>query len=751
MPLMPSQRVFLGIGLAVLVAISAASIALDVKSRADAVWIGHALDVLNKLSATRLLVSNAESASRGFSLTGDQRLAEEYREALNQITPAFADLIELTKDNPAQARLLQATAPLVARRLAVSSELVRLETADDAEGLASLTGKAEGRALMQAVNANFERFAAEEQKLLAVRSADSQRTGRLLLTVDLVGTALILLLAAILVSDAQRARRQQAQVLRATEAANASLEATVAERTAHLVAAHEELRRSTSILQSTFLSMNEAVLVLDTSGKILLSNPGAERLLGYRPGMSLDQLWAEITPRRADGNTALAPRDRPAARAMRGEQFDGQEITLHPRDRRDPAHVVVSGRSLYDTSGRVSGAAVVYHDLTASRETERRLQQSQKLDAIGKLTGGVAHDFNNMLTVITGMTETLVAGLQDQPELLSVAALIDQAADRCTELIRHLLAFARKQPLQPRNVDINATIEEISSLLRPTLGEQIEIRKVLQKNIPTTRIDPSQLANAMVNLAINARDAMPDGGKLTLETASIYLDEAYAQRNADVRPGAYVMIAVSDTGSGMPASVIEKIFEPFFTTKEAGKGSGLGLSMVYGFVKQSGGHIKVYSEEGHGTTIKLYLPPASGYADVSAPSIVPVSSGTETILVVEDDALVRNFVIGQLQGLGYKTIAVSDGRAALACIDSEQPFDLLFTDLIMPGGMNGRELAEDVMRRRPGTKVLYTSGYTDNGIMHHGRLDEGVMLISKPYRKSTLAQMVRQALGNEAA
>jgi CheY-like chemotaxis protein len=249
-------------------------------------------------------------------------------------------------------------------------------------------------------------------------------------------------------------------------------------------------------------------------------------------------------------------------------------------------------------------------------------------------------------------------------------------------------------------------------------------------------------------MAINARDAMPEGGQLMLETANVVLDAGYAQNHADVRPGAYVMIAVSDTGTGMPAEVRDKVFEPFFTTKETGKGTGLGLSMVYGFVKQSGGHIKVYSEEGHGTSIKLYLPTAVGSVDTSIPVVAPARGAGETILVVEDDALVRGFVIMQLHSLGYRTVAVADGRTALAYVDSGQPLDLLFTDVVMPGGMTGRQLAVEVTTRRPGTKLLYTSGYTENSIVHHGRLDRGVMLLSKPYRKSELSSMVCLALGN---
>jgi PAS domain S-box-containing protein len=747
---MQTRRMALGTGFVVLALISAASIALDVKSRSDAEWIVHTLGVLKKLSDTQLLIRRVESGARGFALTSDPHFVKEYRETLDRIAPAFSELIETTKDNPTHTRLLESSELIVAHRLEVTSELIRLQAAGDSVGIAALTAKGEGRAVMEAIAANFDRLAAEEERLLAVRSTESQQTGRFLLTVDLLGAALILILAAILVRDTQRSSRKQERALRTTEAANKSLETEVTEGTEHLLAAHEKLRHSTSVLESTFASMAEAVLVVDNEGEIVLSNSAAERLLHYCPGMTIAQLRAQNVTYKSDGSTQLASDEWLTARALRGEQFDGLEIIVRRTGSRDPIHFMVSGRPLHDAAGVISGGALVFHDITAARETERKLHQSQKLDAIGKLTGGVAHDFNNMLTVIAGTTEILVADLRDRPDLQAVAALINQAADRCAELIQHLLAFARKQPLQPRNVDINGTILDIAKLLRPTLGEQIEVVSILEKKVSTVCIDPSQLANALLNLAINARDAMPNGGKLMLETASVVLDEAYAQSNADVRPGAYVMIAVSDTGTGMPAEVREKVFEPFFTTKEAGKGTGLGLSMVYGFVKQSDGHIKIYSEEGHGTTIRLYLPVVSGRADAVVPLVVLTPGAGETILVVEDDALVRNFVVAQLHSLGYKTVALADSRAALEYLEIGQRFDLLFTDVIMPGGMTGRQLADEVARRRPGTKILYTSGYTENAIVHHGRLDQDVMLLSKPYRKSTLASMVRLALGDNA-
>jgi signal transduction histidine kinase len=383
--------------------------------------------------------------------------------------------------------------------------------------------------------------------------------------------------------------------------------------------------------------------------------------------------------------------------------------------------------------------------------TEAQVRQAQKMEAVGQLTGGVAHDFNNILTVITGTIEILGDAVKDSPHLAQITSLISAAAARGADLTQHLLAFARRQPLQPRNTDVNALVVDAARLLRPTLGEQIEIESMLSPDSAPALIDPSQLSTAILNLALNARDAMPDGGKLTLETRNVVLDENYASMNSDVKPGHYVMIAVSDTGTGIPAKLIDKVFEPFFTTKDVGKGSGLGLSMVYGFVKQSNGHIKIYSEEGHGTTVKLYLPQAAavpGVADVlTAEASLPLfERGDKSILIVEDDALVREYVVTQIKNFGYKTLAASNATEALAIINGPDPIDLLFTDVIIPGGMNGRQLANEALIRRPGLKVLYTSGYTENAIVHHGRLDAGVLLLPKPYLSSDLARMIQTAL-----
>ncbi|MGY3240379.1 MULTISPECIES: CHASE3 domain-containing protein [unclassified Bradyrhizobium] len=747
--MIPSQRVILGAGLAILLLITAASIGLDVESRSDAAWVNHTVEVLKKISDLRLLMRRAESAARGYEIYRSQSFNDEFQAARAQIAPALADLKRSVHDNSDQVALLEATEPLALRRIEIAAEAMRLRTTNDGDGIAALNGKGEGRGLMDTVMGNLDHLSSGEERLLSARSMDSRRTGIVLLGIDVAGALVILLLVLMVMRESRRTTVQLQSSLEQTQAAKAALEAAVAERTEHLVTAHDELRLSVNVLQSTFRSMAEAVLVIDKEGTVLLSNPAAERILLHRAGMNLRNLRALSDVFQGDGVTPLTADELPSVRVLRGDEFEALEMIVRPHSGDNPRHLMISGRPMRDGQGNISGAVLVYHDATSSRETERQLYQSQKLDSIGKLTGGVAHDFNNMLTVISGNTETLVAGLKGQPELQRTARLIDDAAERCAELIQHLLAFARKQPLQPRDIEINAAITDIAKLLRPTLGEQIQIETVLEQGTMTSHIDPSRLTNAVLNMAINARDAMPDGGKLLLETRRVVLDEAYAQANADVRPGAYVMLAVSDSGIGMPQSVQDKAFEPFFTTKEVGKGSGLGLSMVYGFVKQSGGHIKIYSEEGHGTTIKLYLPPGDGTAETTASAAAQAEGGAETIFIVEDDNLVRNFVTAQLQSLGYKTVAAGDSKAALQMIEDGHAFDLLFTDVVIPGGMSGRELADEVAKRRPGLKVLYTSGYTDNAIVHHGKLDDGVMLLTKPYRRNQLAEMIRKALDGD--
>jgi signal transduction histidine kinase/ActR/RegA family two-component response regulator len=432
-------------------------------------------------------------------------------------------------------------------------------------------------------------------------------------------------------------------------------------------------------------------------------------------------------------------------RALRGESFDNLELGIRHRDQA-LIQLAASGRPIKNADGAFGGAVVVYRDVTALRETERQLRQSQKMEVIGQLTGGVAHDLNNILTVVTGGVELLSEGVAGQPELQQVAEMVDSAIGRAADLTNRLLSFARKQPLRPRSIDVNALISDTAKLLAATLGEQIEIKIEPSQGLRPVLADPSQLGSALINLALNARDAMRGGGQLLLETCNVDLDESYADQHDEVFAGRYVMVAVSDTGSGIPAAIRHRVFEPFFTTKDVGEGTGLGLSMVYGFVKQSGGHIEVYSEEGHGTTIRLYLPCAAEPAVDRPESPQPLQSGQEKLLVVEDDPLVRNSVMTHLAALGYIAYSAATAAEALTMAYGGLEFDLLFTDVMLSGGIHGRQLADALRKSRPDLKVLFTSGYTENAIVHHGRLDAGVQLLSKPYRRADLARMIRLVL-----
>jgi signal transduction histidine kinase/CheY-like chemotaxis protein len=383
----------------------------------------------------------------------------------------------------------------------------------------------------------------------------------------------------------------------------------------------------------------------------------------------------------------------------------------------------------------------------AIEELNQKLRQSQKMEAVGQLTGGVAHDFNNLLTVILGNAELLVEQLGHQPALLGFAETVMRATERGASLTRSLLAFARRQPLEPRSVEINQLLLRMESLLHRALGEQIECRFALDQEVWPAMVDPAQLETALLNLALNGRDAMSGGGQLTVETANVHLDEVYAGQNDDVDPGDYVMVAVADSGSGMDANVLAHAFEPFFTTKDVGKGTGLGLSMVYGFIKQTGGHIKIYSELGDGTIVKLYLPRSSTAPAgmTRAVGALPRGSG-ETILAVEDDEMVRVHVAGELNALGYNVLTARSGAEALEVLRGNLTIDLLFSDVVMPGGMSGPQLAEQALRLRPGLRVLYTSGYTENTVIHQGRVDPGVQLLNKPYRRQDLAAKLRAVL-----
>lgn len=393
------------------------------------------------------------------------------------------------------------------------------------------------------------------------------------------------------------------------------------------------------------------------------------------------------------------------------------------------------------------GLAVYFRDITEQRDLDDRLRQSQKLEAVGHLTGGVSHDFNNLLTVIMGNAELVSEQLDEQSRLKPLVDLIVKAAGRGAELTQRLLAFARRQPLEPQVINVAELIQSMHELLERTLTENMDIKVLCKPDLWLTEADPSQLEAALLNLVINARDAMPEGGNLLIEAENTHLDSDVIP-NEDVIPGDYILISVSDTGTGMARDILEKAVEPFYTTKAKGKGSGLGLSMVHGFIKQSGGHINIYSELNLGTLVKLYLPRTNNHEELEKKELTDISRsrGQEHILVVEDDELVLQSVLSQLERLGYRVSSATSGESAYKWLQANGPVDLLFTDVVMPGELNGPELAKKAKTLQPNLKVLFTSGYSENAITHAGRLDKGVQLLSKPYHRQALAEKIRFAL-----
>ncbi|SEK62663.1 PAS fold-containing protein [Roseateles sp. YR242] len=431
--------------------------------------------------------------------------------------------------------------------------------------------------------------------------------------------------------------------------------------------------------------------------------------------------------------------------AFRIEPAERQQVAVLFQDVTQRHRTEQALRELNDTLERR-----VQEELDHRMRTEDALRQSQKMEAVGQLTGGIAHDFNNMLAVVVSSLDLLARKyLKDDALAMRYVDAARNGTKRAAQLTQRLLAFSRQQPLKPEALNVNKLVAGMSDLLRHSMGGAIELESVLAGGLWRTHADPNQLENAILNLAVNARDAMPEGGQLTIETVNAYLDERYASEQIGLVAGQYVMVAVSDTGSGMAPDVMARAFDPFFTTKEVGRGTGLGLSQVYGFVKQSGGHVKIYSEPGQGTTVKIYLPRLLNAPEdevvASATVPMPLSDGQETVLVVEDEESVRLSSIEALTELGYRVLAAEGGEAALKLIDAHPEIALLFADVVMPG-MNGRKLADEVRKRRPDLRVLFTTGYTRNAVVHNGVLDPGVELLGKPFTLDELAARVRAVL-----
>jgi len=511
--------------------------------------------------------------------------------------------------------------------------------------------------------------------------------------------------------------------------------------------AEQALRDTASRLRAVVDTAVDGVILIDDAGTVLMYNPACERLFGHRAdeviGRNVRMLMPAPYADEHDGYLENYKRTGEAriigiGREVLGLRKDGSTF---PMD-------LSVGKAEQDGAPIYVG---VLHDLTDRKRTEEQLVQAQKMEAVGQLSGGIAHDFNNLLTVIVGNAELLSDSLKARPDLKRLADAVAFAGDRGAELTRRLLAFSRRQVLVPIEVDCNALVRGMHDLLRRAMREDIEMRMLLDSDLWPAFADSAQLESAILNLALNAQDAMPDGGCLAIATTNLPLGDDYQDIHPEVAAGNYVVISVTDNGSGMSAEVRERVFEPFFTTKEVGKGSGLGLSMVYGLVKQLNGHVAIYSEPGLGTTIRLYLPIAGA---VPAPELEteatlranPIPGGRESVLVVEDDPFVRTYAVSCLQQLGYRVTPATDGRDALARLAGMPEIDLLFTDIVMPGGISGWELMDRVRELRPGIRVLVTSGYALESLSAHGRLTPDAVFLNKPYRRIDLAHKLREAL-----
>jgi signal transduction histidine kinase/DNA-binding response OmpR family regulator len=672
--------------------------------------VAHTYQVIGALRQVLVDAQDAETGQRGYLLTRDAAFLAPYQNAVRRVDRDVALFKEQTIDNPDQQHRAEMLSRLVHERFnALDFALGNADGQPPDMVQALQTGKAR----MDALRAEVAAGMTVERTLLQVRTRERDRQERY--EIGFAVGAAILALGILMIAAALLVRN--------------NLSLTEAERARG---------REAAILQATIETVRDGIAYFAADGRLSAFNANFFRLMDFPDHLANTR------------DTRLA--DLQAIEAGRPDAIltpPGQDRDL------DTRHISWANRELdiYKAPVATGGFLVAVSDTTARIRAESMVRQSQKMESIGHLTGGVAHDFNNLLQIISANLD--LAAISE--EARSNARLGQRlqnamgAVSRGSRLTGQLLAFARRQALDPRSVDLGRVIRDMTDMLRRTLGEQIEVEAVIAGGLWNTLVDPNQVENAILNLAINARDAMPDGGKLTLEAANAYLDDAYAQSHAEVTPGQYVMLAVSDTGTGMTPEVMSRVFEPFFTTKPEGKGTGLGLAQAYGFVKQSGGHIKIYSELGEGTTVKIYLPRTRRMQDADDPARqLPVQGGNERILVVEDDEGVRAAVVDMLTDLGYHVLRAENAEAALKLLEGGAKVDMLFTDVVMPGTIPTRELARKAQELCPGVRILFTSGYTQNAIVHNGRLDDDALLLSKPYRKDELARKLRSVFSGSA-
>jgi two-component system, cell cycle sensor histidine kinase and response regulator CckA len=516
-----------------------------------------------------------------------------------------------------------------------------------------------------------------------------------------------------------------------------TLKGQVQDSSAGLDLAKEQRLQLAAIVESS----EDAIIGCSLAGHITIWNRGAERLFGY----SADEVIGEIT---CTNSHLLWPDELKALKRVRKGEYVPPFETVRRRKDGTDVHVSVCISPIREQDGRIAGASLICRDVSERKRLERQVVQSQKMEAIGQLAGGVAHDFNNLLTIINGYSELLLNRLPPGDPMRQLLSEIHRAGERAGALTRQLLAFSRQQVLEPKVLELNAVVSDTEKMLRRLIGEDIILTYVPSPTAERVKVDPGQLEQILMNLAVNGRDAMPQGGRITIETRSVTLDEHYAQTHPDALPGEYVLLAVSDTGCGMDEATKAHIFEPFFTTKGPGKGTGLGLATVYGIVKQSGGSIDVYSEAGRGTTFKIYFPqvqePVSSGKSFRGLSVMP--HGSEIVLLVEDEDAVRSLACHVLRSCGYTVLEADDGQRAVQLVkDHRGPIDLVLSDVVMPY-LGGRQLVERLSALRPSLKVLFMSGYTDDAVVRHGVLATDYAFLQKPFTPTALAQKVREVL-----
>jgi PAS domain S-box-containing protein len=500
-------------------------------------------------------------------------------------------------------------------------------------------------------------------------------------------------------------------------------------------------------LKALLDSLETGIVACDAGGSLTVFNRATRDMHGLPEEPLPPERWAEHYGLfEADGRTPMGKESIPLYRALHGETLRNVEMVVVPK-RGEPRRILASARPIVELSGTALGAVAALHDITERRRLEAQFQQAQKMEAVGRLAGGVAHDFNNLLSVILGYTEIVLAAGEVSDRVKENLKEVHDAGQRAAELTRQLLAFSRKQVIEPRILDLGDLLRDMEKMLRRLIGEDIALTTCLAGNLGRVRADPGQIEQIVMNLVVNARDAMPSGGTLLLETANREIDDDFVRDNAGALRGAYVMVAVTDTGTGIPHELQAKVFEPFFTTKGEGKGTGLGLATVYGIVKQNGGYVQLQSDPGRGTSLRIFLPlvhEESDAIDRSAPGLP--AGGSETILLVEDEPSLQKLASAALRGYGYTVLEAPDSREALRlCETHPGPIHLLLADFILPG-MRADELARRAARIRPETRVLYMSGYTDDALVRDGVLEPGVALLQKPFATSTLARRVREIL-----